>query len=131
MTSFYIYIGNLFFQYDPLNQKFHSLKCWRVGQKKSPCCSHSSAHIRVHIFRFDKKNKSHQLKFISTIKILSIFYWFVLTSTGQEYFDSDILQQIPSWKNCSNFWKIPFPMQMIAIPDHLKTEIEKNRVIKK
>ena len=55
-----------------------------------------------------------------------------LTSAGQEDFDGDILQQVLPRKNGPNFRKVPFPMQMVAVFQHLKSMKKSyNRLISK
>ena len=45
-----------------------------------------------------------------------------LTSTGQEDLDGDVLQQVAPREDGSNFRKVPFSVEVVAILEHLRTE---------
>lgn len=48
----------------------------------------------------------------------------VLTSAGEKDLDGHILQQITSWEDRADFGKVPFSVQMVAVFQHLKQNLE-------
>lgn len=50
----------------------------------------------------------------------------ILTSARQENLYRHILEEIASREYRANLRKVPFPVQVIAVLEHLKSELEKN-----